>query len=131
MCHSQRFSPIDIPYLTLWTLDLESPPLLQSQKDYSARAAHLSIATVRALAAGTARATARPPCTAPHPPSTGVHKQAATVRFASASYRLTPLRPCSGLAARDAGLLDNRPPPGAAFDPPDKDSEDDQEDMFG
>jgi segregation and condensation protein B len=33
---------------------------------------------------------------------------------------------------RDAGLLDNRPPPGAAaFETPEEGSEDDQEDMFG
>jgi segregation and condensation protein B len=32
---------------------------------------------------------------------------------------------------RDAGLLDNRPPPGVALETPDEDSEDDQEDMFG
>lgn len=32
---------------------------------------------------------------------------------------------------RDAGLLDNRSPPGVALETPDEDSEDDQEDMFG
>lgn len=32
---------------------------------------------------------------------------------------------------RDAGLLDNRPPPGAALETPDEDTDDDQEDMFG
>ncbi|WGI20742.1 SMC-Scp complex subunit ScpB [Amylibacter sp. IMCC11727] len=31
---------------------------------------------------------------------------------------------------RDAGLLDNRPPPGAVLETPEDDSEDDQEDMF-
>lgn len=32
---------------------------------------------------------------------------------------------------RDAGLLDNRPPPGASLDTPEDGTEDDQEDMFG
>ena len=58
-------------YLASTLHDIHTRPLAcyVSERTVSARAVHLGSAIVRALAAGSARATARPPCIDPNPRS--------------------------------------------------------------
>ena len=82
----------------LYTIYTPDPLLVTSPKDtVSARAVHLGSAIVRALAAGSARATARLPCIDPNPrsPARSYARRRRAIRALLTQSRLTPLRLCS------------------------------------